>query len=137
LIDAERISSVTNQLADDDRARFSEAPELGFDGRLARTAKRAIEDCIEARYSSHLEFPYWGGMVTEMVETVFADHIGFRPTGMFREAYVEHLAATRRYNEAFPDHAIDVERLQVDDITSWLQAWVFMEACGFVAGEAE
>jgi hypothetical protein len=76
-------------------------------------------------------------MVTPMVETVFADHIGFWPTGMFRDAYVEHLAATRRYNEAFPDRAIDVERLQVDDITNWLQAWVFMEACGFVASEAE
>lgn len=137
LIDAERISSVCNQLADQDRARFSEAPQLGFDGRLSRTAKRAIEDCIEAKYSSELEFPYWGAMVTEMVETVFADQIGFRPTGMFRDAYVEHLTATRRYNEAFPDHAIDLERLQVDDITNWSRAWIFMEACGFVAGEAE
>jgi hypothetical protein len=77
LIDGERISSITNQLADKDRASFSEAPELGFDGRLARTAKRAIEDCIEAKYSSRLEFFYWGAMVTEMAETVFADHIGF------------------------------------------------------------
>lgn len=137
LIDADRISSITNQLADDDRAGFMEAPELGFYGRLARAAKRAIEDCIEAKYSSKLEFPYWGAMVTTMFETVFADHIGFRPTGMFRDAYVEHLAATRRYNQAFPDRAIDVERLQVDDITNWLQAWAFMEACGFVASEAE
>lgn len=137
LADAERVTNITNQLADEDRARFSEAPELGFHGRLSRTARQSIEDCIEPDYSHELEFPHWGSMVTAMVETVFADHIGFRPTGLFRDAYVEHLAAIRRYNASNPDVAIDVERLQMNDIFNWLKAWIFMEACGFVAGESE
>jgi hypothetical protein len=137
LIDMEKVSLVTDQLSEDNRAIFTEGPELGFNGRLSRIAKRAVRDCIDATHSSWLEFPYWGGMVTQMVETVFADHIGFRPTGMFRDAYVGQLAATRRFNAAFPSSALDVERLQVDDIVNWLRAWQFMEACGFVAGEAE
>lgn len=137
MIDMDKISLVTNQLAEDDRAIFTEAPELGFTERLCRIAKCAVHDCIDATHSSRLELPYWGGMITQMVETVFADHIGFRPTGMFRDAYVEQLAATRRFNVAFPSSALDVERLQVNDIFNWLRAWQFMEACGFVAGEAE
>lgn len=42
----------------------------------------------------------------------------------------------RRVVTTPPFPKIDVERLQVDDINNWLQAWVFMEACGFVTGEA-
>jgi hypothetical protein len=137
LLDMEKVSLITDQLPEDNRTLFTEAPELGFSGRLSRVAKRVIRDCIDATHPSQLEFPYWGGMVTQMIETVFADHIGFRPTGMFREAYVEQLAATRRFNVAFPSSALDVERLQVDDIVNWFRAWQFMEACGFVAGEAQ
>lgn len=43
-------------------------------------------------------------------------------------ARVEHLAATRRFNATFPAMAVDVERLQVDDIGNWLRTWEFMEA---------
>ena len=134
-VNDDRISRVLEQLAEYDRPIFVEAPQLGFDGRIIRVAKQTIADCLEPNYNVHLELPYWGGMVKEMVETVFAEHFGFRPTGMLREAYVESLAATRRYNSQHPAHAIDVERIQIDDIVNWLQAWVFMEACGFVAGE--
>lgn len=136
LIDEERINLVTDQLLEDDRAVFTDAPLNGFIGRLLRLAKNSLAECVDAEHPVWLETPYWGAMVTDMIETVFADHLGFRPTGMFREAYVEQLAATRRYNATFPALAVDVERLQVDDIGNWLRAWQFMEACGFVAGEA-
>ena len=136
LIDEERVNLVTDQLPEDDRAVFTDAPLYGFINRLLRLAKRSLAECIDAEHPTWLETPYWGAMVTAMIETVFADHLGFRPTGMFREAYVEQLAATRRYNATVPAMAVDVERLQVDDIGNWLRAWQFMEACGFVAGEA-
>lgn len=132
----DRLELITKQLNEEDRERLVESARLGFDGRIIAIAQQAIADCIEADYSTHLECPFWGAMVKQMVETVFADHIGFRPTGMFRDAYVEHLAAIRRYNAQFPQYAYDVERLQVDDIVNWFRAWTFMECCGFVAGEA-
>lgn len=135
LTDVDRTNLVTNQLKEDDHSSFLETPKLGFDGRLLRIAERVINDCIEENFPVELETPYWGGMVTSMVETVFTHHLGFRATGMLREAYIEHLAAMRRYNASFPERAVDVERLQVDDIISWLRAWTFMEACGFVSEE--
>jgi hypothetical protein len=137
MTDESRIQLVTNQLNEDDRAVFTEAPLYGFVGRLLRLAKQSIAECIDPEHRTLLEVPLWRSMVTSMMETVFADHIGFRPTGMFREAYVEHLAATRRYNTAVPAMAVDLERLQIDDISNWLRAWEFMESCGFVAGDAE
>ncbi|GBQ83802.1 hypothetical protein AA14337_2685 [Acetobacter malorum DSM 14337] len=135
LTDVDRTSLITSQLKKEDRSSFSEIPKLGFDGRLLLIAERVINDCIEENFPVEFETPYWGGMVTSMIETVFAHHLGFRLTGMLREAYVEHLAAMRRYNASFPERAVDVKRLQIDDIISWLRAWTFMEACGFVSKE--
>ncbi|MFT9450357.1 hypothetical protein [Gluconobacter japonicus] len=132
LTGVDRTSLITDQLKKDDRSSFLETPRLGFDGRLLRIAERVINDCIEENFPVELETPDWGGMVTSMIETVFTHRLGFRATGMLREAYVENLAAMRRYNASCPESAVDVERLQIDDIISWLRAWTFMEACGFV-----
>ncbi len=133
----EKIDPILQQIDEKHRSSFLDFPALGFDGRLSNIARQTINESIETDFSLELEFPFWGGIVNEMVETVFSDNIGFRPTGMFREAYVEHLMAIHRYNQRNPDCTIDVERLQIDDITNWFRAWQFMEACGFVDGEAK
>ena len=68
-------------------------------------------------------------------------HANSRDASCVKRTFGRHvlsadIAATRRYNATVPAMAVDVERLQVDDIGNWLRAWQFMEACGFVAGEA-
>jgi hypothetical protein len=131
----EKVTLITEQIEFANRSIFCEAPTLGFSGRLSRIANKSIKECIEVDHPIELEFPYWGGMMYEMVETVFTDNIGFRPTGMLREAYVENIAALRRHNKANPKHAVDVARIQINDIVNWFRAWEFMSACGFTSDE--
>ncbi len=63
-------------------------PELAFDGRLIRLAQQAIKGCLTDNYSVTIETLYWGAIVTDSQEVVFAHNLAFCPTGILREAYV-------------------------------------------------
>ena len=64
LADPERSNAITEQLKDEHHAAFWEVPMLGFEGRLAFIAQRAVKDCFTNDYRYELEFPLWSAMVT-------------------------------------------------------------------------
>lgn len=113
-----------------------EVPDAAFLDRLLVVARRAVEDCLPQGHHYDREVPLWSGMVRSMIETVTVHNFGFRPTGLFREAYVAHL--NRQYAlEAAVGTVEDLSTMKAVEITNWLHAWRFMEACGFVDGEAD
>ena len=63
-----------------------------------------------------------------MVETAFTHNFGSRPTGLLREAYVAHVyskfaaRAAGRYDG-------DASTMKAVEITNWLGARTFTEAC--------
>ena len=130
IADDERSNAITAQLNEKHHAAFFEAPMLGFDGRLASIAQRAVKDCLTNSYSCELEFPLWAAMVTSSIEVVFTHNFGFRPTGVMRDAYVSFLTSIYDYKEKGGDY--DVSTLKLLEISNWLRAWEFMEMCGFV-----
>ncbi len=127
----ERASDLIAQLSDEHQEDFLHAPRNGFDGRLVSIAQRALFDCLPVEGGTELDFPSWNSMIKEGIEVVYTHNLGFRPTGLLREAYVSYLTDIYRYNELFPKYATDVSKLKVREITNWLRAWVFMEMCGF------
>jgi hypothetical protein len=128
--DRQRSSLITAQLPEKRRNIFFEVPELGFDGRLIGVAKRTIKDCLTHNYGREFETPLWSAMVTSGIEVAFTHNFGFRPTGIFREAYTGYLNAIYAA-EADGKDVPDVSVLKVNEITNWFQAWDFMEMCGF------
>jgi hypothetical protein len=130
IADVERSNAITAQLRKEHLAAFFEVPALGFDGRLASIAQRAIRDCLTKAFGCELEFPLWSAMVTSSVEVVFAHNFGFRPTGVMRDAYVSYLTSIYDHNEKGGDR--DLSTLKLLEISNWLRAWEFMEMCGFV-----
>lgn len=133
--DPERSVPMFEQMDEQHRDIFMESPRYAFDGRLLRLAKRAIDDCLAHGTKCEREVPLWEGMVHELQEVVLTHNFGFRPTGIFREAYVASLQALYIRKAAGSDE--DASTLKVDEVNNWMRAWMFMEMCGFVAGEAD
>lgn len=133
----ERANEITVQIEPSLHSEFFDTPEMAFDGRLIRIAQRAVRDSFTHDYGGECETPFWGGIVTEMQEVVFTHNFGFRPTGMFREAYVGFLSAIYARKDAGDENIDDVDMLKINEINSWFRAWEFMENCGFKAGQAD
>ena len=79
--------------------------------------------------------PLWSAVVNSVSEVAISHNFAFRPTGMMREAYVSYLNAIYARNASGVDYQEDVSKLKVNEISNWLRAWMFMEMCGFQAGE--
>ena len=133
LVDAERSNAIIAQLDEKHHGAFSELPMLGFDGRLASVAQRALKDCFTNAYRCELDFPLWSAMVTSSREVVYTHNFGFRPTGIMRHAYVSHLTSMYDQNQRINDQGLST--LKLLEISNWLRAWQFMEMCGFVGTE--
>lgn len=130
----DRADPILEQIVENERSSFFEAPLLGFHGRLLRLAQRAVKDCLTHSYGCELEMPNWSAMVVSPQETVFTHNFAFRPTGVLREAYTYYL--NRIYAiEAQGGSVEDRSVLKINEITSWLGAWRFMEVFGFSGDE--
>jgi hypothetical protein len=136
IAEPDRASTILSQLEESEWASFLETPELAFDGRLIRLAQRAIKDCLTNAYRAEVETPYWGAIVTNSQEVVFTHNFAFRPTGMMREAYVGYINDRYAREAAGQGSGDDVSMLKIKEINNWMNAWMFMERCGFKAGEA-
>mgnify|MGYP001215449644 FL=1 len=79
--------------------------------------------------------PLWSAVVTAATEVAISHNFAFRPTGMMREAYVSYLNTIYARNASGVGYQEDVSKLKVNEISNWLRAWMFMEMCGFQAGE--
>lgn len=134
--DRERANVISEQLKPEFRESFFEFPELGFDGRVAAIAQRTIKDGLPDKHRSELELPLWSAIVTSPLEVVYSHNLGYRPTGIFREAYISFLNAIYANNAAGISDE-DVSTIKVEEHSNWMRAWMFMEACGFtdVSGE--
>lgn len=132
--DPERQQLIAKQLDDDKRTAFFETASLGFYGRLFEVGGKAIKDTLTHKYQLEYETTIWSSMVTDMMEVVLTHNFGFRPTGIFRQAYTSHLNAIYAANEAGED-AEDVSMLKINEVTNWMRAWEFMSACGFTDTE--
>ena len=108
-------------------------PQLGFDGRLSDVGMRALRQSITEPLETEMEFPTWAGIVSTPGEVVYTHNIGFRPTGLFREAYVAYLEELNQKIAAGAD--VDAPMLRIEAISSWFRAWQFMEECGWVDNE--
>lgn len=136
IAEPERSEAILSQLKESERSSFLETPELSFDGRLIRLAQRAIKDCLTHAYTANVETPYWGAIVTESQEVVFTHNFAFRPTGIMREAYVDYINDLYAREAAGEGWGEDVSVLKINEVNNWMRAWMFMEQCGFKAGEA-
>ncbi len=132
IVGQERAGAITEQIDVEHQSNFFEMPRLGFDGRLLRVAERAVKDSLNIR--GELETPTWSSIVTSPQEVVFSHNFAFRPTGMFREAYVDFLNQIYVRNDRDEDNHEDVSKLKINEVNNWLRAWQFMEACGFAGG---
>jgi hypothetical protein len=136
IVEPERADAILLQLEESERDIFRETPELAFDGRLIRLAQRAIKDCLTDDYGAEVETPYWAAIVTDSQEVVFSHNFAFRPTGIMREAYVGYLNDLYACEAAGKGWGEDVSLLKINEVNNWMGAWMFMERCGFKAGEA-
>jgi hypothetical protein len=136
LVKPERTDLILPQLDANERDSFLETPELAFHGRLIRLAQRAVKDCLTDDYRANVETPYWGAIITESQEVVFTHNFAFRPTGIMREAYVGYLNELYACEAAGDGLGEDVSLLKINEVNNWMGAWMFMESCGFKAGEA-
>ncbi|WP_152967629.1 hypothetical protein [Pannonibacter phragmitetus] len=132
----ERTDLILPQLDANERDSFLETPELAFHGRLIRLAQRAVKDCLTDDHRANVEIPYWGAIITDSQEVVFTHNFAFRPTGIMREAYVGYLNELYACEAAGDGLGEDVSLLKINEVNNWMGAWMFMERCGFTAGEA-
>lgn len=132
IINPLRSEPLLEQLDPEDVVSLRELAESGFHGRLLSVAKRALEDTLTNNPSIELEMPEWSVMVTTGMETVFTHNLGFRPTGMLRDAYVANINSLFAY-EASGGKYCDNSPLKVNETFNWFKAWTFMEGCGFSA----
>lgn len=130
-----RANSILSQLDEGEHAKFLETPELAFEGRLIRLAQRTIKDCLTNDHRAEVATPYWGAIVTNCQEVVFTHNFAFRPTGIMREAYSGFLNERYAREASSEDWSGDISILKINEIHNWLRAWMFMEGCGFKAGE--
>lgn len=132
----DRTDAVLSQLEESERTSFIETPELAFNGRLIRLAQRAVKECLTDDYTAEVETPLWSVIVVESQEVVFTHNFAFRPTGIMREAYVNFLNDLYARDAADDGWGEDVSILKINEVNNWMRAWMFMEGCGFNAGEA-
>jgi hypothetical protein len=130
IINPARSEALSGQIAPEELTPLREIAERGFRGRLLSLAKKALNETITNEPRIELEMPEWSAMITEMVETVFTHNVGFRPTGMLREAYVANVNSLFDYEARGGTYA-DNSVLKVNDTFNWFKAWSFMEGCGF------
>lgn len=131
----ERANPISDQLADEKASLLGEIPTMTFDGRLLRLGSRSIKDTLTHRYQCELETSVWSYMVTSPIEVATSHNFGFRPVGMFREAYSSFLNNLYAREAGGTGDGEDVSMLKINEITNWMRAWRFMEGCGFAAGE--
>ncbi|MBB4087085.1 hypothetical protein [Sphingomonas carotinifaciens] len=129
----DRAAALIGQLAEDQRSTFIETPRIGFDGRLSDVGQRALRQAITNPIETELSFPFWHSIVNTPGEVVYTHNIGFRPTGLFREAYVGYL--DELYRQISNGADLDAPTLRIEAISSWFRAWEFMESCGYVGDE--
>jgi hypothetical protein len=133
--DPDRTETLIGQISEGSAAAFVEMPQLGFDGRLSDVGDRALRQAITDPIETEMEFPTWEGIVSTPGEVVYTHNIGFRPSGLFREAYVAYL--DELYREIAAGADLDAPTLRIQAISSWFRAWEFMEECGWVDNESE
>jgi len=75
-------------------------------------------------------------MVSTGIEVVFTHNFGFRPTGVFREGYTGYLNSLYAANAVAGEATGVVSPLKINEVNNWLDAWTFMEMCGFKEGES-
>jgi hypothetical protein len=130
IADPKQSNDILDQLDEEHHSAFFEFPKLGFGERLTSLAKCAIKDALTHNFACEVETPNWSSMVTSAIEVAVTHNFGFRPTGILREAYSSYL------NMVYADAAAglnreDVSVLKVNELFNWLNAWEFMERCGF------
>ena len=125
----DRASTLITQLAGDQQSMFMEAPQFGFNGRLIDIGLRALRQSITTPIDTEVSTPLWHGIVTTPGEVVYTHNIGFRPTGLFREAYVSYI--DELYRQIAQGADLDAPTLRIETISSRFRAWEFMEACGY------
>lgn len=133
----ERSNPISEQISEEDIDRIVEVPKMGFYGRLIRLGKRAIKDCFTHDYKNEVEISLWSAMVASAIEVAFTHNFGFRPVGILREAYTSHLNNLYAREANGTGDGEDVSLLKLNEITNWMRAWMFMEACGFTNVEVE
>lgn len=122
------------QIHEDHRESMFEAADGAFLDRLLVIVRRALEDCLPHGHRFDREIPTWNGMARSMNETVTTHNFGFHATGLFREAYVANL--NRLYERRAAGEDIDdISTMKAIELGNWLRAWMFIEACGFVADD--
>ncbi|GMV30031.1 MAG: hypothetical protein AMXMBFR59_21560 [Rhodanobacteraceae bacterium] len=131
--DPERAEALISQLNETDVDIFLETPRFAFDGRLLRLAKKAISGSLAHGQDCELQTPLWAAIVQSPIEVVHTHNFGFRPTGIFREAYVSYLEQLYERVAAGDDE--DVSKIKAIEVNNWLRAWMFMEMCGFQRGD--
>jgi hypothetical protein len=127
IINHDRADLIIDQIKNEYKYEFCQIPELGFDGRLISIAERSIKDCLTHDYHCDIESPIWSSMVVSPGEVVFTHNLGFRPTGIMREAYTSHINSIYASNATGKSEE-DVSILKINEITNWLRAWIFMES---------
>jgi hypothetical protein len=127
--DPDYANAITDQLADEDVSSLLDMPQYSFLDRIVRLAKRAIRDSLAQSQNYEIDTPHWPTMVRSIVETATCTNFGFRPTGLFREAYVTHINHLHEENATGAQH--DISKVKIEDVNNWLRAWMFMEMCGF------
>lgn len=137
LAQADRANAITNQIDEEHHSSLFEAPLYAFNGRLIRLAQRVVNDGLTHGSRGEVETPLWSAIVTSSTEVASSHNFAFRPTGMMREAYVSYLNGIYARNAAGTGSEEDVSKLKIEEISNWMRAWMFMEMCGFRAGEAD
>jgi hypothetical protein len=132
----ERANAISAQIDPSKHTEFFEMPTLAFDGRVIRIAQRAVRDCLTHDYDAVVDVPLWSYVLHNPTEVAITHNFAFRPTGMLREAYTDHL------NERFARQAAggwgdDLSMLKINNVNNWLQAWEFMRMCGFAQSQPD
>src|SRR6516164_5756347 len=93
---------------------FFETVKFSFAGRIIDVARRAIEDCLTHDSDLEIVTPIWSAMVSTGIEVVFTDNFGFRPIGVFREAYTGYLNSLYAVNAAAGEVIEDVSPFKIN-----------------------
>ncbi|GBQ80186.1 hypothetical protein AA13595_0262 [Gluconacetobacter johannae DSM 13595] len=130
-----RAATLIAQLKETERSTFMEAPQSGFHERLVDVGQRALREGIKTPIETEVCTPLWSAIVTSVGEVVYTHNVGFRPTGLFREAYVSYL--DEMYRGIAHGSGLDAPALRIEAISNWYTAWEFMEACGYGGEKGE
>ncbi|WP_063893310.1 hypothetical protein [Sinorhizobium sp. Sb3] len=128
----QRADSLLRQLKPMYRDSFMESPNVGFHKRLLDIAKRVIQDCLPHDYQHSLKTAPWHLVVKSTRLVIDIHNLGFRPTGMLREAYVADLNSKYALDAVGKGYREDFSLLKVNEVMNWVSAWAFMETCGWL-----